>query len=76
MIFASVTKMIKKRRNQPSQVLLYFYILNSIKQANLQEFPDLLFYFSFYIILSKNIVLILHKRSGDHYLTSIRLNSI
>src|SRR6478735_9462456 len=64
-------------RKKISQVLLYFYILNSIKQANLLiKVPDLLFYFTFYIILSRNIVLILHKRSGGHYLTSIRLNSI
>src|SRR6478735_1002916 len=60
-------------RKKISQVLLYFYILNSIKQANLLiKVPDILFYFTFYIILSRNIVLILHKRSGGHYLTSIR----
>jgi hypothetical protein len=64
-------------KRKVSQVLLYFYILNSIKQANLFiKVPDLLFYFTFYIILSRNIVLILHIRSGGHYLTSIRLNSI
>ena len=51
-------------KEKTSQVLLFFYILNSIKQANLLiKVPDLLFYFTSYIILSRNIVLILHDSS-------------